>query len=103
MPIKDPDNVNWTVVIYLFIITSLGSLSNYCHHLLNGDRFNIWGLIARIFISTFAGVLVALTASYFNWEFEFAGGVAGVAGWSGTVLIKALENKLTRKVKGDDL
>jgi hypothetical protein len=46
---------------------------------------------------------VALTASYFNWEFEFAGGVAGVAGWSGTVLIKALENKLIRKVKGDDL
>jgi hypothetical protein len=101
MPIKDPDNVNWFVVIYLFIITSLGSLASYCYHVLNGDQFRIGTLIAQIFISTFAGALVVLAASYFNWAFEFAGGIAGLAGWSGATLIKALEERLIKKAKGD--
>ena len=102
MPIKDPDNVNWLVVIYLFIITSLGSLASYCYHILNGDQFRIGTLIAQIFISTFAGALVVLAASYFNWAFELAGGIAGLAGWSGAALIKALEERLIKKAKGDE-
>lgn len=102
MPIKDPENVNWLVVIYLFIITSLGSLASYCYHILNGDQFRIGTLIAQIFISTFAGALVVLAASYFNWAFELAGGIAGLAGWSGATLIKALEERLIKKAKGDE-
>lgn len=102
MPIKDPDNVNWLVVIYLFIITSLGSLASYCYHILNGDQFRIGTLIAQIFISTFAGALVVLAASYFNWAFELAGGIAGLAGWSGATLIKALEERLIKKAKGEE-
>lgn len=102
MAIKDPDNINWIVVVYLFFITLLGSLASYCYHVLNGVKFLVGTLIAQIFISTFAGALVVLAASYFNWAFEFAGGIAGLAGWSGATLIKALEQRLIKKAKGDE-
>ena len=102
MPIKDPNNVNWTVVVYLFVITLLGSLASYCYHIMNGDTFRIGMLLAQIAVSTFAGALVVLGASYFNLDFELAGGVAGLAGWSGATLIKALEERLIKKAKGDD-
>ncbi|WP_216358558.1 phage holin family protein [Gilliamella apicola] len=98
MPIKDPDNINWTVIVYLFFITFLGSLASYCYHLLNGNKFFLWTLIAQIFISIFAGALVIFIASYFNWAFEVAGGVAGLAGWSGANLIKVLEEKLIKQI-----
>ena len=101
MPIKDPDNIKWTVIVYLFLVTTLGSLASYCYHILNGDKFRIGTLISQIFISTFAGALVVLAASFFNWEFELAGGVAGLAGWSGANLIKALEERLIKKAKGN--
>ncbi len=102
MPIKDPNNVNWTVVVYLFIITSLGSLASYSYHVINGGKFRVGTLIGQICVSTFAGSLVVLAASYFNWDFELAGGVAGLAGWSGATLIKALEERLIKKAKGDN-
>lgn len=102
MPIKDPDNINWYVVVYLFFVTLLGSLASYCYHIMNGDKFRISTLIGQIFVSTFAGSLVVLGASYFNWDFELAGGIAGLAGWSGATLIKALEERLIKKAKGDD-
>lgn len=100
MPIKDPDNIKWAVIFNLFVFAILGSLASYCYRILNGDKFRIGTLIAQIFISTFAGALVVLAASYFNWEFELAGGVAGLAGWSGATLIKALEERLVKKAKG---
>ncbi|OCG10808.1 hypothetical protein A9G09_11900 [Gilliamella sp. wkB292] len=100
MPIKDPNNVNWTVVVYLFFVTLLGSLASYCYQVLNGNKFNVWILFAQIFISIFAGLLVVLAASYFNWDFELAGGIAGLAGWSGAALIKVLEEQLLKKAKG---
>ena len=102
MPIKDPNNVNWTVVVYLFVITLLGSLASYCYHIMNGDSFRSSTLLAQIAVSTFAGALVVLGASYFNLDFELAGGVAGLAGWSGATLIKALEERLIKKAKGDN-
>lgn len=102
MPIKDPDHINWYVVVYLFFVTLLGSLASYCYHVINGNKFNLMILIAQIFISIFAGALVVLTASYFNWQFELAGGIAGLAGWSGATLIKALEERLLKKARGND-
>ena len=102
MPIKEPDNINWYVVVYLFFVTLLGSLASYCYHVINGNKFNLMILIAQIFISIFAGALVVLAASYFNWQFELAGGIAGLAGWSGATLIKALEERLLKKARGND-
>lgn len=102
MPIKDPDNISWYVVAYLFFITFLGSLASYCYNIINGNKFNLIILIAQIFISIFAGALVVLTASYFNWQFELAGGIAGLAGWSGATLIKALEERLLKRARGSD-
>lgn len=99
MTIKNPDNVNWFVVIVLYVITLLGSLASYSYEILNGKQFLLWTLIAQIFISIFAGTLVIFIASYFNWEFEFAGGAAGLAGWSGANLVKILEDKFLKKLK----
>ncbi|WP_276899497.1 hypothetical protein [Frischella perrara] len=87
MPIKDPNNINWTVVVYLFFITLLGSLASYYYHIMNGDTFRIGTLLG---------------ASYFNLDFKLAGGVAGLAGWSGATLIKALEERLIKKARGND-
>lgn len=102
MPIKDPNNINWTVIVYLFCVTLLGSIASYCYHVMNGHKFRLGTLIGQICVSTFAGSLVVLGASYFNWDFELAGGVAGLAGWSGATLIKALEERLIKKARGDD-
>ena len=54
MTIKNPDNVNWLVVIVLYVITLLGSLASYSYEILNGKQFLLWTLIAQIFISIFA-------------------------------------------------
>lgn len=54
-------------------------------------------LLVHIFISTFSDALVVLFASFFSWDFELAGGVAGLASWSGATLIKALEERLIAK------
>lgn len=68
--------------------------------MLNGNKFNVWILFAQIFISIFAGTLVVLAASYFDWDFELAGAIAGLAGWSGAAFIKVLEEQLLKKAKG---
>lgn len=93
IPIRDPDNVNWFVVSYLFIITSIGSLASYCYRILNGDQFHIETLIVQIFIFTFADELVILAASYLNWAFKFAGSVD----WLDTTLVKAYKERLIKK------
>lgn len=102
MPIKDPNNINWTVIVYLFFVTLLGSIASYSYHILNGNKFRLGTLVGQIFVSTFAGSLVVFCASFFSWDFELAGGVAGLAGWSGATLIKALEERLLKKAKGGD-
>lgn len=102
MPLKNPDNINWYAIVYLFFLTLLGALASYCYHIMNGDKFRIGTLIAQIFISTFSGSLVVLGASLFSWDFELAGGIAGLAGWSGATLIKTLEERLIKKVGGKD-
>lgn len=100
MPIKDPDNVNWAVVAYLLVTTLLGSLASYAYRLINGDHFQLWSLLAQMLVSVFAGALIFFIASYFNLEFEIAGGLSGLAGWSGATLIKALEDRMVRKASG---
>lgn len=102
MPIKDPENIRSYAVIYLFILTIFGSIASYSYHLINGEKFRISVLICQILVSAFAGTLVVLGASFFNWPFELAGGVAGLSGWSGATLIKALEERLMKKAKGKD-
>lgn len=102
MPIKDPNNINWLVVIYLLIMTTLGSLASYAYRLIRGDIFNFWTLMAQMLVSIFAGAIIFFISSYFNLEFEIAGGLSGLAGWSGATLIKALEDRLIRKASGRD-
>ncbi len=43
---------------------------------------------------------MVLAASYFDWDFELAGAIAGFVGWSGAALIKVLEEQLLKKAKG---
>lgn len=102
MSIKDPENINWAVVFYLLIVTTLGSIAGYAYRVSKGDKFNLWSLIAQMLISIFAGALIFFVSSYFGWEFEIAGGLSGLAGWSGATFIKALEDRLVRKASGRD-
>ena len=45
--------------------------------------------------------MVYLASSYYEWVPELAGGIAGLAGWSGAELIKTLEKRFLRKVSGE--
>ena len=46
---------------------------------MNGDKFRLGTLLDQICISTFSSALVVLFASFFGWDFELAGSVAGLA------------------------
>ena len=98
MPIKNPDNINWFVAFLLLTMTLIGSLASYAYQLLNGHRFNLFVLLAQIIISIFSGLIMYLSASGLDLDFELAGGLCGLAGWSGAELIKALEKRFIRRI-----
>ena len=68
----------------------------------DGDKFRLGTLLAQICRSTFSSALVVLFACLFSWDFELAGGVAGLTDWSGATLIKVLEERLIKKASGKD-
>lgn len=103
MPIKEPDNINWFVAFLLLMMTLIGSLASYAYQLINGHKFNILVLLAQIIVSIFSGSIMFLIASALSWDFEWAGGLCGLAGWSGAAFIKALEERLLKKARGHDV
>ena len=101
MPIKEPDNFNWAVVIALLVITFLGSVASYTYKIINGHKFSVLGFIAQAIISMFSGLIMFFIASYFHLEFELAGGLCGLAGWSGAAFVSAIEKRLLKKARGE--
>lgn len=82
-------------------MTLIGSLASYSYQLINGKKFSLAILCAQVFISIFAGSIVYWIASYFSWDFELAGGLAGLAGWSGASMIKVIEKRVLLKINGE--
>lgn len=101
MPYQDPGNHSWLVGILISIMTPLGTAASCAYKMLNGEKIS-WGFFfLQVIVSIFAGAMVYLASSYYQWVPELAGGIAGLAGWSGAELIKTLEKRLLRKVSDD--
>ncbi|EQC1055111.1 MULTISPECIES: phage holin family protein [Providencia] len=101
MPYKDPFSYSWARELLIVIMTLLGSIASYAYKIINGEKFSLWMFIAQALVSVFAGSFVFLAASYFQWAPEYAGGIAGIAGWSGAEFVKTIERKFKRKL-GDE-
>ncbi|WP_241726486.1 phage holin family protein [Proteus columbae] len=101
MPYKDPSNINGLTALLVSLMTLFGSIASYANKVLKGEPFRFGILIAQIIVSMFAGMFVLLGASYFQWQPEVAGGIAGMAGWMGSAFISALVKLFLRKVAGE--
>lgn len=92
---------NETTLLASFM-TLLGAIASYSYRILKGEEFRWSVLFLQAAVAIFAGAMVLLAASYYQWAAEFAGGIAGLAGWSGAEFIKGLESRFMKKVKGDE-
>jgi hypothetical protein len=88
-------------MILAFLMTFLGSLAQYSYKVLNGDPFNWRTLCLQMIVSIFAGVMMMLLSVHYGWSATVTGGVCGLAGWSGSTLIKTLENKIIKKIEDE--
>ncbi|MDF7667443.1 phage holin family protein [Orbaceae bacterium ESL0727] len=102
MAIKPPDEIDRFTVLIMFIVTLIGAVANYLHKVIIGAKFEIFMLISHITISGFGGCLMILIASHFDWDFESTGIACGVAGWSGSTLVNAIEARLVKKITGEN-
>nr|DAE22973.1 MAG TPA: LydA holin phage, holin superfamily III [Siphoviridae sp. ct2u94] len=82
-------------------MTVLGSIAAYAYKVLSGDAFSWRTLCLQMIVSVFAGFLMMLLAIYWQWPQEVTGAICGMAGWSGSSLIKTLEKRFLQKASGD--
>nr|WP_115065731.1 phage holin family protein [Proteus penneri] len=90
MPYKDPNNYTFIGVL-ITLMTFLGNAASFAYRILKGEKVRLGIFFAQLVIAIFAGSLVLLGASYYQWSPEFAGAIAGMAGWSGAESIKLVE------------
>jgi len=95
MPWKNEPNI--LSMLIAFGMTLLGAIASYSFKVLNGEAFSWRTLLLQLFVSIFAGSTMVLIALHYGWPSEVMGGVAGMAGWSGASLIKALERRFLNK------
>ncbi|MDF2784467.1 MAG: holin [Pantoea eucrina] len=81
-------------------MTVLGSVAAYACLVLSGESFSWRTLCLQMIVSIFAGLLMMLLAVYWQWPQEVAGAICGMAGRSGSPLIKALEKRFLQKAAG---
>lgn len=79
-------------------MTLLGAVASYAYRVLSGDAFSWRTLCLQIIVSMFAGLLMALIASYYSWPVELTGCFCGLSGWAGQAFIKALEKRFLSEV-----
>ncbi|MEL4016875.1 hypothetical protein M975_1900 [Buttiauxella brennerae ATCC 51605] len=94
MPGNNPDLF---ALLLATLMTLLGAMASYAYRVINGARFSWVMLALQLIISLFAGSLMMLAAMHYKWPMEVTGAICGLAGWSGSTLIKALESRLLNK------
>lgn len=95
-------NRYFVTLVLVLIMTLLGSLANYSYKVISGERFRIGMLLLQCVVSVFSGALVLMAAIYYGWNPEIAGGLSGLAGWSGAGFISVLEKTFLKRVGNDD-
>lgn len=99
---KHPDVERFIMYLLVLLMSLLGALASYANRVLAGEQFRWTTLVLQAIVSIFAGSLVVMIAVLFDWEPELAGGISGLAGWSGAGFIKALEERLLSRVRGNN-
>ncbi|MCK8539853.1 phage holin family protein [Yersinia ruckeri] len=100
MPWKSDASI-WSAILAV-LMTSLGMLASYAYKVLSGEKFSWRTLALQAFVSAFAGALMYLASTHYQWPPEIIGVVCGLAGWSGSSLIKTLEAKFLNRVGVDN-
>ena len=101
MPIHRPDNTDYVAIAITLLFCIFGAIAKVSYDILTGKTFTFSALFLQLIVSLFAGSITVLIASHFNWSAEAAGGLAGMAGWTGATLIQTLEARLIKRAKGD--
>lgn len=83
-------------------MTLLGGLAAYAYKVINGERFSWRTLCLQLIVSIFAGVMMMLIAKNYEWPQEITGAICGMAGWSGSSLIKSLEARFLKRASGSE-
>lgn len=96
---REPEVERLILLSLVLTMTLLGTLASYAYKVLSGQRFHWQILLLQSFVSVFAGALVLMAALYYEWQPELAGGISGLAGWSGAGFIKSLEKTLFRRME----
>lgn len=97
MPGNNPDLF---ALMLAFLMTLLGTMAGYAYRVINGAKFSWVMLTLQLVVSLFAGSLMMLAAMHYTWPVEVTGAICGMAGWSGSTLIKALESRLLARAGG---
>lgn len=95
------ERMGWFREMLIVFMTAIGVVASYSYKVLNGEVFSWRTLFLQAIVAAFAGSLVYLASSYYQWAPEVAGGLAGFAGWSGAELIKTIEKRILRKLTND--
>lgn len=103
MAIKPPDDFDWSVLLWMLVVTIIGAIASYAFALIKGAKFEIITFVCHIVVSGFAGGLMFFIASHQGWVFEMAGIACGIAGWSGSTLVNALEGHIIKRLTGRDI
>jgi hypothetical protein len=96
---REPEIERFILLVLVLFMTLLGTLASYAYQVLSGQKFRWQILLLQVFVSVFAGSLVLMAALYYEWKPELAGGISGLAGWSGAGFIKSLEKSLFRRME----
>lgn len=87
--------LNWPLVAYLWVgCVWLGSIAHSAFRVLCGDDITLAGVILRIIVASFAGLLAILLAMRCNWSAETTGIICGIAGWAGGRFVRAIERRV---------
>ncbi|MHA6305686.1 phage holin family protein [Hafnia paralvei] len=97
---KLPD-MGWPWVAYFWAgCIWLGSVAHTCLRMLLGEDVTIAGMVLQLVVASFAGLLAVLLSSRFGWTGETTGIICGIAGWSGSQFIAAIERRVLHGVSG---
>lgn len=103
MPYKsDPGLLSYIGSAIAFGMTLMGCLAAYAYKVINGEKFSWRTLSLQLIVSIFAGFMMMLIAKNYAWPQEITGAICGMAGWSGSSLIKALEARFLNRASGGE-
>lgn len=95
--------LNWPLVAYLWAACIwLGSIAHSAFRVLCGDDVTIARAVLQIIVASFAGLLAGLIGMRCNWSAETIMIVCGVAGWSGSGFVRAVERRVIHGIAGKE-